>query len=217
MSLMGFKTFRFSFENLRFRIDQAIDSIRTYLGPKNAFRNAHYIKGTRPFALYTHQETFLQEMREARKRGVNTSGRIMIGMKGRIGMQKITKEDWDCIFNTESPDFEKKFNALVSKYIEKREAEIPNMDKSEQIGYRKGMDTFKYFFKYENWLTVLPIDTKIAFTEQGRKQQKIENLKKELAEFKIMYEENKKGKLRAAKLGKKDAKKGLLGPCPYEF
>ena len=77
---------------------------------------------------------------EARKRGVNTSGRIMIGMKGRIGMQKITKEDWDCIFNTESPDFEKKFNALVSKYIEKREAEIPNMDKSEQIGYRKGLD-----------------------------------------------------------------------------
>ena len=72
LSLMGFKTFRFSFENLRFK-DQAIDSIRTYLGPKNAFRNAHFIRGTRPFALYTHQKTFLQEMRDARKRGVNTS------------------------------------------------------------------------------------------------------------------------------------------------
>ena len=72
LSLMGFKTFRFSFENLRFR-DQAIDSIRAYLGPRNAFRNAHFIKGTRPFALYTHQETFLQEMRDARERGINTS------------------------------------------------------------------------------------------------------------------------------------------------
>ena len=78
LSLMGFKTFRFSFENLRFRIDQAIDSIRTYLGPKNAFRNAHYIKGTRPFALYTHQETFLQEMRHERKNrdAENNEGRL---------------------------------------------------------------------------------------------------------------------------------------------
>ena len=89
LSLMGFKTFRFSFENLRFK-DQAIDSIRTYLGPKNAFRNAHFIKGTRPFALYTHQETFLQEMRDARKRGINTS--LVVEPTG-TGKSQIAIED----------------------------------------------------------------------------------------------------------------------------
>ena len=89
LSLMGFKTFRFSFENLRFR-DQAIDSIRTYLGPRNAFRNAHFIKGTRPFALYTHQETFLQEMRDARERGINTS--LVVEPTG-TGKSQIAIED----------------------------------------------------------------------------------------------------------------------------
>lgn len=89
LSLMGFKTFRFSFENLRFK-DQAIDSIRTYLGPKNAFRNAHFIRGTRPFALYTHQKTFLQEMRDARKRGVNTS--LVVEPTG-TGKSQIAIED----------------------------------------------------------------------------------------------------------------------------
>ena len=89
LSLMGFKTFRFSFENLRFR-DQAIDSIRTYLGPRNAFRNAHFIKGTRPFALYTHQETFLQEMRAARERGINTS--LVVEPTG-TGKSQIAIED----------------------------------------------------------------------------------------------------------------------------
>ena len=94
LSLMGFKTFRFSFENLRFK-DQAIDSIRTYLGPKNAFRNAHFIKGTRPFALYTHQETFLQEMREARERGVNTS--LVVEPTG-TGKSQIAIEDIDQLY-----------------------------------------------------------------------------------------------------------------------
>ena len=89
LSLMGFKTFRFSFENLCFR-DQAIDSIRTYLGPRNAFRNAHFIKGTRPFALYTHQETFLQEMRDARERGINTS--LVVEPTG-TGKSQIAIED----------------------------------------------------------------------------------------------------------------------------
>lgn len=36
--------------------------------------------------------------------------------------------------------------------------------------------------------------------------------------FKILfYEKNKKAKFRAAKLGKKDAKKGVLGPCKHEL
>lgn len=36
LSLLGFKTYRFSFENLRFR-EQAIDSIKTFSDPKAAF------------------------------------------------------------------------------------------------------------------------------------------------------------------------------------
>ena len=42
---------------------------------RNAFRNAHFIKGTRPFALYAHQETFLQEMSDARARDQHVSCR----------------------------------------------------------------------------------------------------------------------------------------------
>ena len=76
--------------SLREIYNQAIDSIRTYLGPKNAFRNAHYIRGTRPFALYTHQKTFLQEMRDARKRGVNTS--LVVEPTG-TGKSQIAIED----------------------------------------------------------------------------------------------------------------------------
>ena len=72
LSLLGFKTYRFSFENLRFK-DQAIDSIRTFLGEKNTFRNAHLIGATRAFALYEHQENTLHELVKAREQGINTS------------------------------------------------------------------------------------------------------------------------------------------------
>ena len=89
LSLLGFKTYRFSFENLRFR-EQAIDSIRTFFGPKSGFRNAHLIKGTRPFALYTHQETFLKEMNEAREKGVTTS--LIVSPTGS-GKSQIAIED----------------------------------------------------------------------------------------------------------------------------
>lgn len=89
LSLLGFKTYRFSFENLRFQ-EQAIDSIKTFLGPKSGFRNAHLIKGTRPFALYTHQETFLQEMNEARRNGVTTS--LIVSPTGS-GKSQIAIED----------------------------------------------------------------------------------------------------------------------------
>ena len=89
LSLLGFKTYRFSFENLRFR-EQAIDSIKTFFGPKSGFRNAHLIKGTRPFALYTHQETFLQEMNEARENGITTS--LIVSPTGS-GKSQIAIED----------------------------------------------------------------------------------------------------------------------------
>ena len=89
LSILGFKTFRFSFENLRFK-DQAVDMIRTFLGPKSGFRNAHLLKGTRSFALYTHQESFLEEMNLARANGINTS--LIVSPTGS-GKSQIAIED----------------------------------------------------------------------------------------------------------------------------
>ena len=89
LSLLGFKTFRFSWENLRFR-DQAVDSIRAFLGPRNMFRTAQVIKGNRPFELYTHQENFLKEMRDARERGITTS--LIVSPTGS-GKSQIAIED----------------------------------------------------------------------------------------------------------------------------
>lgn len=89
LSLLGFKTYRFSWENLRFK-DQAIDSIRSFLGPKELFRSAQVIRGSRPFELYTHQENCLQEMREARERGITTS--LIVSPTG-TGKSQIAIED----------------------------------------------------------------------------------------------------------------------------
>lgn len=72
LSLYGYKTYRFSFENLRFK-DQAIDSLKHFLGEKNTFRNANLIGATRAFSLYTHQENVLNELKKGRENGTNTS------------------------------------------------------------------------------------------------------------------------------------------------
>lgn len=90
LTVFGFKTYRFSFENLRFR-EQAVDSLKAFLGEKNTFRNAHMINGTRPFSLYEHQETALQELRKAREKGINTSLIVCATGTGKsqIGMEDI--------------------------------------------------------------------------------------------------------------------------------
>lgn len=72
LSLYGFKTYRFSFENLKFK-DQAIDNIRSILGDKRAFHYANLIGGTRSFKLYTHQENILHQLSEDRENGSYTS------------------------------------------------------------------------------------------------------------------------------------------------
>ena len=87
--MLGIKTYRFSWENLRFK-EQAIDSIRSFLGPRNLFRSAQVIRGRRPFELYTHQESFLQEMRSARERGITTS--LIVSPTG-TGKSQIAIED----------------------------------------------------------------------------------------------------------------------------
>ena len=90
LSVFGFKTYRFSYENLRFK-DQAIDSIKAYLGEKNTFRNAHIVGGSRPFSLYEHQETALKELEKARAEGINTSLIVCATGSGKsqIGLEDI--------------------------------------------------------------------------------------------------------------------------------
>ena len=69
---------------------------------------------------------------------------------------------------------------------------------------------FRYYYLFRNYFYLYRTDKKF-YKKEYRKV-------KYFQPFKIrMYEENKKGKLRAAKLGKQDAKRGQLGPCPYEF
>lgn len=69
---------------------------------------------------------------------------------------------------------------------------------------------FRYYYLFRNYFYLYRTDKKF-YKKEYRKV-------KYFQPFKIrMYEENKKGKLCAAKLGKQDAKRGQLGPCPYEF
>ena len=79
-------------------------------------------------------------------------------------MRKITTDDWDFIFNTEDPEYEKKFNELVKLYIEKTEIAISKMsDKDpDKKRWNDQLGSFKYFYEYENWITVLPTPIKIA-------------------------------------------------------
>ncbi len=72
LSLFGYKTYRFSFENLRFK-NQAVDTIRAYIGDKGSFRDAKTIQCERPFKLYEHQENILSSLHESREQNINTS------------------------------------------------------------------------------------------------------------------------------------------------
>lgn len=86
-------------------------------------------------------------------------------------MNEIKKEDWNCVFNIEDPDFEKKFNELIKKYIAKKELEFSKMEnKKEGKDMQSRLNSFKYFFEYENWLTILPTRTKIALTKKDKKK-----------------------------------------------
>ena len=69
---------------------------------------------------------------------------------------------------------------------------------------------FRYYYLFRNYYYLY---------RQDKKFYKKDYIKiKYFQPFKILfYEDNKKAKFRAAKLGKKDAKKGLLGPCPHKL
>ncbi len=88
-SSYGFKTYRFSTQNLAFH-EQIIDSIRKYLGGKETFLHAHLIKGDREFRLYEHQENALERMKEDRASGIGTS---LIVCPTGTGKSRIVLED----------------------------------------------------------------------------------------------------------------------------
>ncbi|MBR2811420.1 MAG: DEAD/DEAH box helicase family protein, partial [Solobacterium sp.] len=94
LSLYGFKTYRFSFENLKFK-NQAIDNIKSVFGDKKTFHDANLLGGTRSFKLYTHQENMLHQLKEDRKKGVNTS-LIVIPTGG--GKSQIAIEDISALY-----------------------------------------------------------------------------------------------------------------------
>ncbi len=89
LCLLGFKVFRFSYENLRFK-DQAIDRIRAYLGEAESFHHFGYINGTRQFRLYDHQVDVLNQLREDRRNGIHTS--LVVSPTGS-GKSQIAIED----------------------------------------------------------------------------------------------------------------------------
>ena len=72
LSLLGFKTYRFSFENLRFQ-NQTIDLIRSYFGKPESFHKSAFLSGSRGFSLYDHQIDILNHLSEDRSNGISTS------------------------------------------------------------------------------------------------------------------------------------------------
>ena len=87
---------------------------------------------------------------------------------------KIKREDWMFIFDTADPDFEKKFNDLLEKYIKNSKIEISEMkDMKERKILQSKMNSFLWYLGYENWLTILPVEPKIALTEKAKKSQLI--------------------------------------------
>ena len=69
---------------------------------------------------------------------------------------------------------------------------------------------FRYYYMFRNYYYLYNKDHSF-YKKEFRKI-------KYYQKFKILfYEKNKKAKLNAAKLGKKDGKKGILGPCKHEL
>ena len=69
---------------------------------------------------------------------------------------------------------------------------------------------FRYYYMFRNYYYLHKQDRDF-YKKEFRKIKYYQT-------FKILfYEKNKKAKFRAAKLGKKDAKKGILGPCKHEL
>lgn len=95
LSLLGFKTFRFSTQNLQFK-DQAIDSIHSFFGDRNTFKNVHTLQVNRPFSLYDHQENILHELDKAREKGICTS--LVVCPTGS-GKSQIAIEDIRHLYN----------------------------------------------------------------------------------------------------------------------
>ena len=71
LMLLGYKTFRFSTENLEFK-DKMVDILKV-ISKKDKFINKALLKGERKFKLYEHQENILKKLDEDRLNNINTS------------------------------------------------------------------------------------------------------------------------------------------------
>ena len=91
---------------------------------------------------------------------------------------KIKREDWMFIFDTADPDYEKKFNALMEKYIKNYKVELSEMkDVKERKRLESRLNSYLYYLEYENWITILPVEPEIALTEKAKKRQRVSRAK----------------------------------------
>ena len=91
---------------------------------------------------------------------------------------KIKREDWMFIFDTADPDYEKKFNALMEKYIKNYKVELSEMkDVKERKRLESRLNSYLYYLEYENWITILPVESEIALTEKAKKRQRVSRAK----------------------------------------
>lgn len=88
LMLLGYKTFRFSTENLEFK-DKMVDILKV-ISKKDKFINKALLKGERKFKLYEHQENILKKLDEDRLNNINTS---LIVLPTGTGKSQIIIED----------------------------------------------------------------------------------------------------------------------------
>lgn len=88
LMLLGYKTFRFSTENLEFK-DRMVDILKV-ISKKDKFINKALLKGERKFKLYEHQENILKKLDEDRLNNINTS---LIVLPTGTGKSQIIMED----------------------------------------------------------------------------------------------------------------------------
>ena len=89
-------------------------------------------------------------------------------------MCRVTKEDWMFLIDLDDPEYEKKFNSLLEIYLKRAEEKMLKMPLSEREEKREQLNTFKYYFSYENWIAVLPTKIRIVLTKDRLREQRRE-------------------------------------------
>ncbi len=72
-------------------------------------------------------------------------------------IQNITQEDIDIFIRRDEPDYDKKFKAVMLKYLENSQMECADLkDKKVKKEWEEQLDSIEYFLHRDNWLVELP-------------------------------------------------------------